>query len=89
MSLTNGLEVELPRHVNSRSNQHYGMRRVRERDARQLIDSHLSGNSYGRDLDDIDRPLTDNVTSQNFACLAVDDQPAETKSTPIDYRARR
>ena len=89
MGATTRIEIESSRRVNSRANQYDRMGWVSERDARQIIDSHPGGDGDRRDLDDIDRPLADDVAPQYLASLAIDDQFAKTERTSVDYHARR
>ena len=77
------LQLEFSGRARSGANQDRGIGRVGEWDARQLIDSHSRGDGYCRRLDDVDRSLADNVTSQDLACLAVDyRRPRRFKARP-------
>ena len=81
------LQLEFSGGARSSANQDRGVGRVGEWDGHQLIDSHLRGDGYCRRLDDVDRPLADNMTSQYLARLAVDYQFAEAERPPVDNRA--
>src|SRR5207249_2566652 len=49
--------------------------------------THPGRHRYRRDLDDVDRALTDDVASQNVVGCAVDDQLAEPVRPSVDDRA--
>src|SRR5206468_10580515 len=59
----------------------------RERNSSEIVHTHPGHHRYRRDLDDVDRTLTDDVASQNVVGCAVDDQLAEPVRPSVDDRA--
>src|SRR5262249_21874158 len=88
-SLPQHCQAELECHLARRIDQDPCVSRKRKRDTSQVLHSHSPGNGNRRHLDDVHRPLADDMAAQYFGGLAVGDQFAEANLVPVNDRARR
>ena len=71
------LQIELLGGTVRRAAEDPGVGGKRERNLSQVVHPHPGGDGDRRHLDDLDRPLADDVAAQDLARRAVDDQLAE------------
>src|SRR5271166_421924 len=84
-----GFATSLSRRAGRRVDQDPRISRKREWDTSQVLHPYSRGNGNRRHLDDVHRPLADDMAAQYLGRLAVGDQFAETNLVPVNDCARR
>src|SRR5438093_11556980 len=87
MRLPARFQIELASRACCDATEDPGVGWKREWNPSQFIHWHSRGDSYGSQLADLDRPLSNDMAAQDLAGCAVDDQLAEAGCPPVDDRA--
>ena len=82
------LQVELPCQARRHAAENACVCWKRKRNASELVDSHSGTDGDCRDLRDLDRPFADDLTTENLARRAIDDQFAKAERAAVYDRAR-
>ena len=67
-------QVEPTSHAGCQAAENPSIGGKRERNSSEIVHTHPGCHRYRRDLDDVDRTLTDDVASENVGGCSIDDQ---------------